>query len=430
MSIHRHIATSDAPRSEASIQGVEFANPRLKPLVASARVKSTRRWLKSIALTISAWLAIPFVPLFVYAFMPKIIKVFLPSPLVTILWACIAFPATASVFYRLRRRARRHRIDALTDLRKDPRDPVFYLRSFYTDDAQSNDRLTMQTDEEVLTLALREVGPVIAVGSPDRYPEPGEGEGHREDLPLLGATRIYFADADWQKAVGGLMRLSKLVVINAGTSEGLLWEIEAAVENVEPSKLLMSFLPWHPLDERTRETRYRSFRARAERVFKKSGTKDESSDVPPGKQFELPEKLGDAAFFVFGPDWEAKPIKIAKWKRVFYGLSSPTLMREVLRPALKGRGIMLGRLRTAGYHALVLSPVWTHLMLVALFLSGYLFRGQHPPVILRVIGSVLILPAFVSQVFALFLIGYAIWRLLISVIQKKTPYVELDLKGM
>jgi hypothetical protein len=423
MSTHPYDDTSNVPSTVAVVQGVEFANPRLQPLVSSARVNSTRRWVKGVALAAAAWLAIPLVPLFVYAFMPDIIKVFLPGPLVVILWACISFPATASVFYRLRRRARRHRINALTDLRKDHRDPVFYLRSFYTDDVQSNDRLTMQTDEEVLTLALREVGPVLAVGRPARYGEPREGEGYGGDLPLLGATRIYFGDADWQKAVGALMRLSQVVVINAGNSEGLLWEIEAAVRNVEPTKLLMSFLPWHPLDKRSREIRYQSFKARAEQIFKKSEPKNDAGEMPLGKDFELPEKLGDAVFFVFGLGWEVKPIKIRKLKRLFYGLSSPTMIREVLRPALMDRGITLGRLRTAGYYTLVLSPLWTHLMLVTLV---YLFRN--PPPILYVLVSIITVLSYVSLVFALFLFGYAIWRLLISMIQRKASYVELDIK--
>lgn len=104
-----------------------------------------------------------------------------------------------------------------------------YLRSFAIDMSANPDRRSLKTQEEDLALALRHIGPVVAVG------EPGE------KLPLLGATRIYMKHDNWQQNIESLMSMSRLVVIHAGLSDGLIWEIGTAVRVTPPSRIIIFF---------------------------------------------------------------------------------------------------------------------------------------------------------------------------------------------
>jgi general secretion pathway protein G len=84
----------------------------------------------------------------------------------------------------------------------------------------------MPTDEHKLALALRPIGPFIAIGQP--------GERHRE----LGAAREYVADEEWQERVHDLLVESRLTVIRVGTTEDLWWEVEEALRTIPPERLL------------------------------------------------------------------------------------------------------------------------------------------------------------------------------------------------
>jgi len=161
-----------------------------------------------------------------------------------------------SAFIRIRRRARMYRLSADSALSKDKRAPVLYLRAFSFDEQESAERLSRRTDEEVLVSALRGIGPVITIGRPD------------EQLPLLGAIRIYCSDGDWQRTVNELISKSQLLAINASTTPGLLWEIKAAVSSAGPSRILISLMPWRSFDRNTRQRRYDHFRNLTERVLK------------------------------------------------------------------------------------------------------------------------------------------------------------------
>ena len=89
----------------------------------------------------------------------------------------------------------RYRLSALSNLHRAPRDPFLYLRSFAMEVDANPERRSLKTDEEDLALALNHLGPVVAIG------DPNEGEG----LPMLGATRIYFADDKWQESIERLL---------------------------------------------------------------------------------------------------------------------------------------------------------------------------------------------------------------------------------
>ncbi|MBL8963987.1 MAG: hypothetical protein KF787_01140 [Phycisphaeraceae bacterium] len=155
-------------------------------------------------------------------------------------------------------------------LARDPRPPVVYLRSFDLDSDISRtaqrrlnrhipdvinrplegfaniaplkaiDRWTGQTVEDRLVKELKRIGPVIAIGRPG------------ETAPLPGATRLYVGD-DWQDRIHAMMKSASLVVIRPWISQGVLWEIKAALEICDPRRVVLIF--WEIPDEK-----YEAFR--------------------------------------------------------------------------------------------------------------------------------------------------------------------------
>ena len=131
------------------------------------------------------------------------------------------------------KRGRQKEADKADDLLlRDTRRPVLYLRSF-TDDrvaarsaASISNPFTLATEEEQLARVMGEIGPFIAIG------EPGE------PLPDLGAARMYVGNDEWQEAVLSLIARAQLVVLRAGDTPGFWWEVEAAVQRVQPERLL------------------------------------------------------------------------------------------------------------------------------------------------------------------------------------------------
>ncbi|HEX6986302.1 MAG TPA: hypothetical protein VF170_13050, partial [Planctomycetaceae bacterium] len=139
---------------------------------------------------------------------------------------------------------------AWTALRRDPRPPILFLRSFRDDGsfARPNPLLAAaltihplgrlnrrQTHEEKLAAALRHLGPVVAVGRPG------------EQLPELGAHRMYLDDGRWQSKVTELMDRARLVVLRVGGSAGVQWELREAVRLLSPDRLILYQEPPGPL---------------------------------------------------------------------------------------------------------------------------------------------------------------------------------------
>jgi hypothetical protein len=113
----------------------------------------------------------------------------------------------------------------------DARPPVLYLRSFGIDKSTSyplNGRMARyRTEEQQLARAFNAFGPLLALGRPG------------EQLPMLGAQRFYFSSTDWQQEVLGFIKESRLVLIAAGKSAALMWEIEQAVASVPPENIVI-----------------------------------------------------------------------------------------------------------------------------------------------------------------------------------------------
>jgi hypothetical protein len=148
------------------------------------------------------------------------------------------------------------RLRARLDLARqadDERAPVVYLRSFDVDRRLSRRPLAIgrvlasRTEEEQLVVALRESGPVVALGRPG------------ERLPRLGAQRVYVEDAEWRQQILSWFARAALVVIHipAKPTEGLTWEVEHVLGSVALDRLVFlvtrdaSSLEW--LNQRLRD---------------------------------------------------------------------------------------------------------------------------------------------------------------------------------
>jgi hypothetical protein len=164
----------------------------------------------------------------------------------------LAFTPLASVVpayaaYLLLRRAKKHTaVGGDTVLSQDTRPPVLYLRSFQDETSQQAvlHRFTRAALPERTWLALgvpnnavqeqdalghvfRKVGPYVALGKPG------------EELPELGSSKMYVPNAAWQERVRALIGTSRLIVFQAGRTEGLRWELNELVRTVNPVMLLV-----------------------------------------------------------------------------------------------------------------------------------------------------------------------------------------------
>ena len=148
----------------------------------------------------------------------------------------------------LYRRARRHALLPATELRKKEHRPIIlYLRSFGDDNLKmraraANGRSWLEwavkiTFEEIVTDHLWRYGPVVAIGRPG------------DKLPPLGAARDYVAGETWQQKVAQLMEEAALIVVVAGRTEGLRWEIGKIAEMGRTGKLVLLLPPVRTRDE-------------------------------------------------------------------------------------------------------------------------------------------------------------------------------------
>ena len=115
-------------------------------------------------------------------------------------------------------------------LAEDPRAPVLYLRSF-EDDSRVARRIEVSgfalgNEESVIAEIFNTVGPLIAIGKPG------------EVIPYAGAARKYVGQGDWQACVRDLMLEARLVILRAGNTKGLWWEIAESAKHVRPEKLI------------------------------------------------------------------------------------------------------------------------------------------------------------------------------------------------
>ena len=159
--------------------------------------------------------------------------------------------ARASLMW-IRRGWKYHALSADAVLAADERAPVLYLRSFIDDDPTGGRSLGARvwrsvrwhthvvSIEQELSRVLSRVGPVVAIGRPG------------DSLPELGAARLYARDDEWRAKVSELMLRARLVVIRAGPTPGLQWEIEEASRLLPSDRVVLVAAPNRPPQVRLR----------------------------------------------------------------------------------------------------------------------------------------------------------------------------------
>jgi hypothetical protein len=120
--------------------------------------------------------------------------------------------------------------------------PIVLLRSFKDDTGHAGGsfRDLAGTFEQALAAALSPFGAFVAIGRPG------------ERLPLLGAARTYETEEAWQGAALELMTSAKLIVMIAGTTSGLQWELDQILEQDWQGKLLFVLPSLSTADQATR----------------------------------------------------------------------------------------------------------------------------------------------------------------------------------
>jgi hypothetical protein len=113
----------------------------------------------------------------------------------------------------------------------DHRPPVVFLRSFADDEKmsyQKADRALFDFSlESRLAGYFSAVGPFIAVASP------------QDELPQFGAARAHLTDAEWQGTIMSWLDECSLVILMAGVTEWVEWELKKVVVLSHVCKLIV-----------------------------------------------------------------------------------------------------------------------------------------------------------------------------------------------
>jgi hypothetical protein len=218
--------------------------------------------------------------------------------------ACIALTALGVPLIDRGRRLRTRL--AREVLEGDPRPPIVYLRSFKDDRASNRHPGSGQllvTLEEQLAIAARPYGPFLAIGRPG------------EELPELGASRLYYHDDEWQSKVEVLLKYARAIFLVAGETPGLRWELHTICRSFDPQRMFV-FLTAPLTSKRADEwgRSYETYRGWA-------------SEVLPGG---LPRASGDSLFIVFDGNWNPRLVRRRR-TNFLTGLLRP-MMGEVPDP--------------------------------------------------------------------------------------------------
>jgi hypothetical protein len=232
---------------------------------------------------------------------------------------------------------------------------VLYLRPFKTDVKMGKYIFTqfyfggVRTMEEQLAEVLQPFGRLLAIGQPG------------ETLPKPGAAKIY-ADDDWKKVVIDKMKTSRLVVILAGTGEGLLWELKEAFEVVDPTKILI-------LVPEMRKKSYEAFRLQAEKTF--------NIHFPEAGQIKTRVGLNAADGFIrFTSDWKSSFLRAkAPLSRSEPYLRYKAKFSYALQPVFESYGIEWHKPRYSVFMKIILGFGLLFLLFIVLIIVLAIFHG-------------------------------------------------------
>jgi hypothetical protein len=132
------------------------------------------------------------------------------------------------------------------------------------------------TYEQRLARALASIGPLRAIADPS------------DELLEIGAGRLRAADWEWQYRVAELTESAALIILHAGASDGLAWEIEHVVALGTPERVILALPLGAEPGQPSREQRYADFVRATWELF------------PRG----LPDRVGESTFLFFDHDWK------------------------------------------------------------------------------------------------------------------------------
>ena len=157
--------------------------------------------------------------------------------------SAVGILVSIAAFFALFRAKQYFQISADSLLGSDKRAPILFLRSF-SDDPKvnasagiSHEGLAQLLDLSVETRLANhfmDFGPFIAIGSP------------KEKIPQIGAARMRLLDDEWQRTVTAWMESSSAIVMYAGTTHWVGWELRRIIEGGWTTKLILLFPPVLP----------------------------------------------------------------------------------------------------------------------------------------------------------------------------------------
>ena len=218
----------------------------------------------------------------------------------------------SSAGVHLARRGRRKQAVSGYDLmQRDRRPPVVYLRSFSAD-AECYRDITVgsvgfsvsweqPTPEEDLASVWSAYGPFIAIGKPG------------EELPELGAARIYVSNDQWKNEVRSLIAKAQVVILRAGITNGFMWELEHVLHCLSPQRVLL-YLPPEMIGgtQDKREECFTSFREQTAKCLIKA----------------LPDVKG-CRFIAFGDAWDPLPYPTLRRYTTVLGSQKLNMKKEL-----------------------------------------------------------------------------------------------------
>jgi hypothetical protein len=144
----------------------------------------------------------------------------------------IAYVAVAALA-ALARRNYAIRADRFLEL--DNRRPILFLRSFADDKIWLwgkgiFGKFRRKTIDEAIELFAKRLGPFVAIANPNTQ------------LPHLGAAQTYFSNDTWQNAIVRWVQTAQMIVMVAGRTEGLRWELDHILADEGQPKLVI-FVP-------------------------------------------------------------------------------------------------------------------------------------------------------------------------------------------
>jgi tetratricopeptide (TPR) repeat protein len=196
--------------------------------------------------------------------------------------------------------------------------------------------------EEQLGSFFRKIGPFVAIGRPG------------EMLSQGGADRLYVEHSEWQSKVLKFMEESAIVVLQPAETEGVWWEIEQAIKNVSPRRLLVSLACYEDSQEG-----WDRFRLRLEKLIGKP----------------VPRARAGALFLHFAEDWTPTLLPVF-YRTPFvwpvFGLAID--LRRTLEPFLEGFSPSTPARRPATGRRM--PSMLTGIPAVALWWIGFIVVGQ------------------------------------------------------